>query len=86
MERDPRIRYLRELAPAKKESGANVIERLEEALALAREGKIQNVVIACTTTDDCVMRAWANGSDPFVMAGLLEDVKLHFIQNNIERV
>ena len=68
-----------------KESGVNVIKRLEEILAMAKEGIVDNVFIVCTMNDDSVLRCWANDSTPFTMIGAIEKYKLDFIENTIER-
>lgn len=39
--------------------GADVVEKLEEVLALAREGKISSVAIATVERDGCVNRSWS---------------------------
>ena len=66
-------------------SGDGVIERLEEALEMAKNGEIENIFIVATTTDNCVVRAWANGLSPFVMVGQIEHAKQEFMNKAIER-
>jgi hypothetical protein len=68
----------------KKESGENVIERLEEMLSMAKDGHIGNVFIAATTTDDALMRCWANSSDCFALAGQIEIGKIEFMASTME--
>lgn len=68
-----------------KVSGDCVIERLEEALEMARDGKLENVFIVATTTDKCVVRAWANHLSPFAMIGQIEDAKYEFMSEAIQR-
>ena len=53
--------------PAPGGAGANVIERLEEALAMAKQGHIANVLMV--DTDDNVYHGWANGNRPTLIIG-----------------
>lgn len=66
------------------QSGENVIERLEQALEMAKAGDIKNCVISCVLNNGDVMDCWANGSDPFVVVGALESVKREFMDSIIE--
>ena len=52
-------------------SGAcqNVIERLEEALDMAKKGSIANLMIVMVDTENNVMHRWANGNRPTLMIG-----------------
>ena len=68
----------------KKESGDNVIDRIEEILEMAKNGHISNVFIAASTTDDALLRCWANSSDCFALAGQIEIGKIEFMANTIE--
>lgn len=68
----------------KPESGPNVIQRLEEALEMARNGHFSNVIIVATTTDGCVVKAWANHTYPFEMIGQMEVLKQDFINKAID--
>ena len=68
----------------KKESGENVISRLEEILEMAKRGEINNVFIAASTTDDSLLRCWANSSDCFALAGQIEIGKIEFMKNTME--
>lgn len=67
-----------------KVSGDNVINRLEAALAAAKDGHISNVVILCSMNDGSVMDCWANGGDPFLIVGGLESIKREFMDACIE--
>ena len=66
------------------ESGENVIARLDEILAMAKDGQIKNVFIAAATTDNAMLRCWANGSDCFALAGQIEIGKIEFMANTME--
>jgi len=66
-------------------SGENVIERLEECLAMARDGLIKNVLVIAVTNDNDVMDCWANTQSPFVVVGGIESLKLDFMTKVIER-
>ncbi len=65
-------------------NGQHVIERLEEALTMAKKGGVDNCVVIITRTDGSVMDCWANGNKPFVMVGALESVKREFMDAKIE--
>lgn len=73
-----------DISKAQKSSGENVIERLEEMLEMAKNGNIKNVFIAASTTDSCLLRCWANGSDCFALAGQIEIGKIEFMKNTME--
>jgi hypothetical protein len=66
-------------------SGENVILRLEEALALARAGRVQNVVVIMATDEETIKDGWANSDRPFDIIGALEVTKLEFIKAAVER-
>ena len=66
-------------------SGINVIERLEEALEMARQGKIENCIIVMTCFNGDIIDCWANGNSPYVMSGALEATKQEFMNSHIER-
>ena len=65
-------------------SGDDVIERLEEALAMAKDGLISNLVLVAAMNDGDVMDCWANGSNPYLIVGGLEGVKRDFMDCVIE--
>lgn len=66
-------------------SGEFVIERLEECLAMAKDGLIKNVLIIAITNEGDVMDCWANQKDPFLVVGGIESLKLDFMTRVIER-
>ncbi len=70
--------------PSGQQSGENVIDRLETALAMAKDGHVKNCIVICALNDGDVADCWANGSDPFVMVGAIEAVKREFIDCCIE--
>lgn len=65
-------------------SGFEVIERLEEALAMAKDGLVSNVIVLAVLNDGGVMDCWANNNSPFVMVGGLESIKKEFMDSCIE--
>lgn len=73
------------IKPDEKTSGDYVIERLEKALDMARNGEIENIFIIAATTDGCMMRSWANYNHPFAMIGQIEDAKYEFMSKAIQR-
>lgn len=79
------VAKLVESKPDESTCGENVVERLEEALALAKEGKIDNVMIIAIGNDGCNYDAWANGNRPFKMIGALESTKLDFFNTMTDR-
>ena len=66
-------------------SGENVVERLEECLAMAKDGLIKNVLVLAITNNDDVLDCWANHQSPFVVVGGIESLKLDFMNSVIER-
>jgi len=69
---------------SKKQSGKNVVERLEEAIAMAKSGTVDNCVIVMTCSNGDVVDCWANGGNPFVMVGALEAIKREFMDAVIQ--
>ena len=59
----------------------SVIERLQEALDMAKDGKIANVMV---DTDDNVMHGWANGNRPSLMIGELYCAMNEFMMANTQ--
>lgn len=55
--------------PAADGSCENVIERLQEALDMAKDGKIANAIIVMVDTDDNVYHGWANGNRSTLIIG-----------------
>ena len=68
-------------------SGAchNVIERLEEALDMAKKGSIANLMIVMVDTENNVMHGWANGNRPSLMIGELYCATNEFMMANTQR-
>lgn len=60
-------------------NGENVIERLEEALEMARNGGINNCIVIMDMSKGEIIDGWANNNNPFVMVGALESVKREFM-------
>lgn len=67
-----------------RKSNELVIQRLEEALAMAKDGNVKSCAILCTTYDRTVLDCWANGGDVHVIVGGLESLKFDFMLNNID--
>ncbi len=67
------------------ESNPIVLDRLEEAIDMAKEGGIDSCMIIMVSHDGFVVDAWANGTQPFVMVGAIEALKFDFIQSQIEQ-
>ncbi len=74
-----------ELKPHTKEPGDNVVQRLEQALELARKGEIANLAIVAVCNDGDVMDCWANQSNALTMVGGLESLKFEFMNGVIEK-
>ena len=68
-------------------SGAchNVIERLEEALYMAKNGSIANLMIVMVDTENNVMHGWANGNRPTLMIGELHCATHEFMIANTQQ-
>ncbi len=62
-----------------------VLDRLNEAIEMAKEGGIDCCAIVMVTKNGYVVDAWANGTQPFVMVGALEALKFDFMDSQIER-
>ena len=61
-----------------KKSSGLVLDRLEEALAMAKEGNISSCVVIMVSHNGDVVDCWAEGGKPFVIVGALESLKLRF--------
>ena len=65
--------------------GSNVIKRLQETTELVQEGNAANIAIIIVNFDNSVMSCWANDNLPFTMVGGLENLKMDFMDANIEK-
>ncbi len=65
-------------------SSDDVIERLEQALQMARDGGIDNCAVIMTCTNGNVIDCWANNNHSFLMVGAMESLKKDFMNRNIE--
>ncbi len=74
-----------ELNPHTKEPGDNVVQRLEQALELARKGELANIAMVAVCNDGDVMDCWANQSNALTMVGGLESLKFEFMNGVIEK-
>lgn len=70
--------------PRPSPDNAEVIRRLEEALAFARNGDPVSVAIAILNEDGTAVDCYYSGRAPYTMVGILESLKSEFIFNNIE--
>ena len=63
------------------------IKFLEDALVLAKEGKIACVAIVMIGADDSVYNGWSicEKMKPYTMIGALEEIKLRYRDINIEQ-
>ena len=68
-------------------SGAyqNVIERLEEALDMAKKGSIANLMIVMVDTENNVMHGWANGNRPALIIGEMHCAAHEFMIANTQQ-
>jgi hypothetical protein len=62
-----------------------VIERLEEALEMAKKGCIANLCIVMVDFDDNVYHGWANGNRPTLIIGELHCAAYEFMIENTQR-
>lgn len=66
------------------EPNDELIERLEELLAMAKTGYMQSIIYA-GSTDKCeVLSGWLGTTSVMATLGELECVKLDFIAKNVE--
>jgi len=63
----------------------NAIERLEEALDMAKQGNIANLMIVMVDTDDRVMHGWANGNRPTLIIGEMHSAMHEFMIANTQQ-
>lgn len=63
----------------------NVIERLEEALDMAKQGNIANLMIVMVDTNDSVMHGWANGNRPSLILGEMQCAAYEFMIATTQR-
>ena len=61
-----------------------VIERLEEALEMAKYGKIANLCMVMVDTDDNVYHGWDNGNRPTLIIGELHCAAYEFMKANTQ--
>jgi hypothetical protein len=60
--------------------GADVIEKLEEALATAREGKLSSVAIAVVYRDGKTGRSWSNAPSVPLLIGSIARLEAALIR------
>lgn len=59
--------------------GSHVIERLQEALDMAKSGKIANVMVVMADYDNNVMHGWANQNRPTLILGEMQCASHEFM-------
>lgn len=69
--------------PKNDKPGEQVMEAIQKLLA--ESDSIDNLFLVALRKDDTVWTGWANGKDPFKMAGAVHSTLNEFEQENIER-
>lgn len=64
---------------------AEVIRKLEEALAFARAGEYISVALILVARDGDILDSWHNGGRPYLMVGAIESLKADYLNACIER-
>ena len=62
-----------------------MIERLEEALDMAKQGNIANLMIVMVDIDGRVMHGWANGNRPTLIIGEMHCAMHEFMIANTQQ-
>lgn len=65
--------------------GDKVQSLADELQSIIDKNCVQNIVLVMTGADGSVISTIANGKDPFVLIGALENMKQQIIDNHIER-
>lgn len=71
--------------PSPDGGGSHVIERLEEALEMAKSGKIANVCMVMVDYDNCVYHGWANHNRPTLIIGEMHCAANEFMMAATQR-
>lgn len=71
--------------PSPDGGGAHVIERLQEALDMAKSGKIANVIMVMVDYDNNVMHGWANQNRPTLILGEMQCAAHEFMIASTQR-
>lgn len=64
----------------------NVVERLEEAIDMAKRGEIANVMIVMVDTDNNVMHGWANANRPTLILGEMQCAAHEFMLSATQQI
>lgn len=64
---------------------AEIVSRLEEALAFARNGHCKSLALILLDDEGHALDCFHNGGQPYVMVGAIEALKLDFILANIDQ-
>lgn len=71
--------------PSPDGGGSNVIGRLEDALDMAKSGRIANVMIVMVDFDNNVMHGWANHNRPTLILGEMQCAAHEFMISATQR-
>lgn len=71
--------------PSPDGGGSHVIERLQEALDMAKQGKIANVMVVMVDFDSNVMHGWANQNRPALVIGEMQCAAHEFMVSATQR-
>lgn len=71
--------------PSPDGGGSHVIERLEEALEMAKSGQIANVMVVMVGFDNNVMHGWANQNRPTLVIGEMQCAMHEFVAAATQR-
>lgn len=71
--------------PSPDGGGSNVIERLEDALDMAKSGRIANVMMVMVDFDNNVMHGWANHNRPTLILGEMQCAAHEFMISATQR-
>ncbi len=62
-----------------------VMDRIYEALTMAKEGGVDSCMMIMISQNGEVMDCWANGKHPFVMLGALRALERDFMDSQIDK-
>ena len=77
--------HVTRLNDSKTMANSIVVQRLEEVLELAKQGKAINCAVLLINDDETIQDGWANPNNPYAMVGALEALKQDFMNSNIEK-
>lgn len=71
--------------PSPDGGGSNVIERIQEALDMAKSGRIANVCMVMVDHENNVMHGWANHNRPTLILGEMQCAAHEFMVASTQR-